>query len=46
MSSTVNRYAKEEPVTGDSDGHQIHTALVEPKIVKVIQAAIDQHRGS
>jgi Na+-transporting methylmalonyl-CoA/oxaloacetate decarboxylase gamma subunit len=46
MSSTVNRYAKEEPVSGDSEGHQIHTALVEPKIVKVIQAAIDQHRGS
>ena len=46
MSSTVNRYAKEEPVTGDSVGHQIHSALVEPKIVKVIQAAIDQHRGS
>ena len=46
MSSTVNRYTKEEPVTGNTDGHQIHTALVEPKIVKVIQAAIDQHRRS
>ena len=46
MSFTVNRYAKEEPITGDSEAHQIHTALVEPKIVKVIQAAIDQHRGS
>lgn len=46
MSFTVNRYAIEEPITGDSEAHQIHTALVEPKIVKVIQAAIDQHRGS
>jgi len=46
MSFTVNRYAKEELITGDSEAHQIHTALVEPKIVKVIQAAIDQHRGS
>ena len=46
MSSTVNRYAKEEPMTCNTDGHQIHTALVEPKIVKVIQAAIDQHRRS
>jgi len=46
MSFTVNRYAKEDSITGDSEAHQIHTALVEPKIVKVIQAAIDQHRGS
>jgi oxaloacetate decarboxylase gamma subunit len=46
MSFAVNRYAKEESITGDSEAHQIHTALVEPKIVKVIQAAIDQHRGS
>ena len=46
MSFTVNRYAKEDSITGDSEAHQIHTALVEPKVVKVIQAAIDQHRGS
>ena len=46
MSSTVNRFAKEEIILSESESHKIHTALVEPKIVKVIQAAIDQHRGS
>ena len=46
MSRTVMRFSPEEPVGTEVNSQQIHTALVEKRIVKVIQAAIDQHRGS
>jgi Na+-transporting methylmalonyl-CoA/oxaloacetate decarboxylase gamma subunit len=40
------RFSKEEPAEAEVSTHQIQTTLVDKKIVKVIQAAIDQHRGS
>jgi len=46
MSRAVIRFSKDEFVDAEAGSHQIHTALVETRIVKVIQAAIDQHRGS
>ena len=46
MSRTVMRFSPEEPVETEVNSQQIHTALFEKRIVKVIQAAIDQHRGS
>ena len=44
MSKSVMRFSKEEPVEAEVSSHQIHSSLVDKKIVKVIQAAIDQHR--
>ncbi|MGC6480870.1 MAG: OadG family protein [Porticoccaceae bacterium] len=48
MSRSVMRFSKEEPVAAgaNSVNHQIHDSVVDKRIVKVIQAAIDQHRGS
>lgn len=48
MSSSVMRFSKEEPVEvgANSVNHQIHDSVVDKRIVKVIQAAIDQHRRS
>ena len=48
MSRSVMRFSKEEPVEAgaNSVNHQIHDSVVDKRIVKVIQAAIDQHRGS
>ena len=48
MSRSVMRFSREEPaaVEGNSVNHQIHDCVVDKRIVKVIQAAIDQHRGS
>ena len=48
MSRSVMRFSKEEPVESgaNSVNHQIHDSVVDKRIVKVIQAAIDQHRGS
>ena len=46
MSRTVMRFSPEQPVESEVGSHQIHSTLVDKKIVKVIQAAIDQHRGS
>jgi oxaloacetate decarboxylase gamma subunit len=46
MSRSVMRLAKDEPIEAELSSHQIHSSLVDKKIVKVIQAAIDQHRGS
>jgi oxaloacetate decarboxylase gamma subunit len=46
MSRTVMRFSPEQPVESEVASHQIHSTLVDKKIVKVIQAAIDQHRGS
>ena len=46
MSRAVMRFSPEEPVEAEVSTHQIHSAIVDKKIVKVIQAAIDQHRGS
>ena len=44
MSKSVMRFSKEEPVEDEVSSHQIHSSLVDKKIVKVIQVAIDQHR--
>ena len=44
MSKFVMRFSKEEPVEDEVSSYQIHSSLVDKKIVKVIQAAIDQHR--
>ena len=44
MSKTVMRFAKDEAVDAQASSNDIHTALVEPRIIKVIQTAIDQHR--
>jgi oxaloacetate decarboxylase gamma subunit len=46
MSRSVMRLAKDEPIETEVSSHQIHSTMVDKKIVKVIQAAIDQHRGS
>ena len=46
MSRSVMRFSKEEPAEAEISTHQIQTTLVDKKIVTVIQAAIDQHRGS
>ena len=46
MSRTVMRFSPEQSVESEVASHQIHSTLVDKKIVKVIQAAIDQHRGS
>jgi oxaloacetate decarboxylase gamma subunit len=46
MSRSVMRFSEEEPVESAVSSHQIHTSLVDTKIVRVIQAAINQHRGS
>ena len=46
MSRSVMRFSKEGPAEAEISTHQIQTTLVDKKIVKVIQAAIDQHRGS
>ena len=46
MSRAVMLFSPEELVEAEVSAHQIHSAIVDKKIVKVIQAAIDQHRGS
>lgn len=46
MSRAVMHFSPEEPAETEVSTHQIHSAIVDKKIVKVIQAAIDQHRGS
>ncbi len=46
MSRAVMRFSPEEAVETEVTTHQIHSTIVDKKIVKVIQAAIDQHRGS
>jgi oxaloacetate decarboxylase gamma subunit len=46
MSRAVMRFSPEEAIEPEVTTHQIHSAIVDKKIVKVIQAAIDQHRGS
>jgi oxaloacetate decarboxylase gamma subunit len=46
MSATVVRFAKDEVPETQTGSNEIHTALVEPRIIKVIQATIDQHRKS
>jgi oxaloacetate decarboxylase gamma subunit len=46
MSRTVMKISPEEAVETEVSSHQIHSPIVDNKIVKVIQAAIDQHRGS
>ena len=46
MSRTVMRFSPDEPADVEASSHQIHSTLVDKRIVKVIQAAIDQHRGS
>jgi oxaloacetate decarboxylase gamma subunit len=48
MSRSVMRFSREEPAAAEvsSINHQIHDSVVDKRIVKVIQAAIDQHRGS
>lgn len=46
MSRAVMRFSPEEPGEVQVSSHQIHSTLVDKRIVKVIQAAIDQHRGS
>ena len=46
MSTTVMRFSKDEVVEAQTSSNDIHTALVEPRIIKVIQTAIDQHRKS
>jgi len=46
MSRSVMHFSKEEPIEAEMSSHKIHSTLVEKRIVKVIQAAIDQHRGS
>jgi len=44
MSAVVMRFAKDEVTDAQADANQIHSALVEPRIIKIIQNAIDQHR--
>jgi oxaloacetate decarboxylase gamma subunit len=46
MSRAVMLFSPEEPVEAEVSTHQIHSAIVDKEIVKVIQAAINQHRGS
>jgi oxaloacetate decarboxylase gamma subunit len=46
MSRTVMRFSPDEPADVEVSSNQIHSTLVDKRIVKVIQAAIDQHRGS
>jgi len=46
MSRTVMRFAKDDVSDAQTSSNGIHTALVEPRIIKVIQSAIDQHRKS
>jgi oxaloacetate decarboxylase gamma subunit len=46
MSAMVLRFAKDEVPEAHTSSNEIHTALVEPRIIKVIQTAIDQHRKS
>jgi oxaloacetate decarboxylase gamma subunit len=46
MSRTVMRFSPDGPADVEVSSHQIHSNLVDKRIVKVIQAAIDQHRGS
>jgi oxaloacetate decarboxylase gamma subunit len=44
MSMIVNKLVVEADVTPDAPVHGSAPASVEPRIAKVIQAAIDQHR--
>jgi oxaloacetate decarboxylase gamma subunit len=46
MSGIVMRFAKDEMSEAQGSSNEIHTALVEPRIIKVIQTAIDEHRKS
>ena len=46
MSAMVLRFAKDEVPEAQTSSNEIHTALVEPRIIKVIQTAIGQHRKS
>ena len=45
MSALVNRFAAEEIEVMAGASAQTGSAVVEPRIAKAIQAAIDQHRG-
>ena len=44
MSGLVMRFAKDEVFEDQVGANRIHNALVEPRIIKIIQTAIDQHR--
>jgi len=46
MSILVMKFAKEEPLEVELSSNLAQSESVEPRIIKVIQAAIDQHRGS
>jgi len=46
MSRTVVRFSREESLDIQAEPQQKHSATVDKRIVIVIQAAIDQHRGS
>jgi len=46
MSIIVVKFAPDEPVEVAAGSNQIQPELVEPRIIKVIQAAINQHRGN
>ena len=47
MSLLVNRWLPEELVSGNVSevGAGVQSSTIDPKIVKVIQSAIDRHRG-
>ncbi|MGB2360042.1 MAG: OadG family protein [Porticoccaceae bacterium] len=45
MSGMVNRFAEDEPEVATAGSVPSQSSGVEPRIAKVIQAAIDQHRG-
>ena len=47
MSLLVNRWLPEELVSGNVSeaGAGVQPSTIDPKIVKVIQSAIDRHRG-
>jgi oxaloacetate decarboxylase gamma subunit len=47
MSLLVNRWLPEELVSGSVSeaGAGVQPSTIDPKIVKVIQSAIDRHRG-
>jgi oxaloacetate decarboxylase gamma subunit len=45
MSGTVNRFVQEDPEVAAAGSAVSPKGAVEPRIAKVIQAAIDQHRG-
>jgi len=46
MSILVMKFAGDESVEVEAGSNQIQSQLVEPRIIKIIQSAIDQHRGS